>query len=428
MGGEVKSMRILVTALSAVLLVAACGRAPVGTLPTSGDYKLYEAASTQSAQMVSVIDSRTHSVERSLPLGTPSPDWTHLYSVNSRTLVDMDPKTGATLHSTKLPGDFQLPMATLSGVPGGLAQNGHWLVLEAFDSPAGSVPTGTHLLLVDTSYSRAARQVDLPGYFQFDAVSNDGQWIYLVQFVFDTTEYHVRRYDMAAGQLDPTIIFDKSDGSAAMTGLRLSGVASPDGRWLYSVYARQDMSAFIHVLSLDAPIAFCIDLPGSGYAANPDSFQWSLALNRDGSHLYAANGAMGAVVDVNTAAYGPSITRIIRVASTASAEGPFIQNVQAKEFGANGTVLSPDGRTLVMSGSTGVVWVDAATLHAQGRQLTDWKVWSLALSPDGSTLYVVNDAGRIAEVAMTGSHAATTFGGGPGQPLALIRVEAAPVP
>src|ERR1700694_1274825 len=125
MGGEVKIMRILVTALCAVVLVAGCGRAPVGPIPASGDYKLYEAASTQNAQLVSVIDSRSHSVERSLALGTPSPDWTHLYSVNSKTLVDVDPNTGATLHTQQLPGDFQLPPATLSGVPGGISQTGH---------------------------------------------------------------------------------------------------------------------------------------------------------------------------------------------------------------------------------------------------------------------------------------------------------------
>jgi hypothetical protein len=79
----------------------------------------------------------------------------------------------------------------------------------------------------------------------------------------------------------------------------------------------------------------------------------------------------------------------------------------------------------VVSGATGVVWLDTATLHSQSRQLSDWKVWSLALTPDGDKLYVVNDAGKIAEVSMTGQHAATTFGGGPGQPLALIRVQAA---
>jgi hypothetical protein len=419
-------MRVLVSVLCTLMVVAACGRAPVGNLPSSGDYKLYEAASTQSSQLVSVIDSRSHSVERSLPLGTPAPDWTHLYSVSSRTLSDVNPQTGVTQGSMQLPGDFQLPAATLSGVPGGLSQNGQWLALQAFDTTAGNTPSATHLLLVDTSHFNAPRRIDLSGYFQFDAVTNDGQWIYLIQFS-SSTEYYVRRYDVAAGQLDPTIIFDKSDGSAAMSGLRLSGVASPDGRWLYSVYARQNKSAFIHVLSLDAPIAFCIDLPGSGYASTPDSFRWSLALSRDGSNLYAANGTMGVVVDVNTAAYGPSITRIVRVASTGSAESTFAQNVQAKEFGANSTVLSPDGRTLVMSGATGVVWVDSATLQAQGRQLTDWTVWSLALSPDGSNLYVVNDAGKIAEVAMSGSHSATTFSGGPGQPLALIRVETAPV-
>jgi hypothetical protein len=445
MRGEVKSMRVLLTVLCALFVVAACGKPPVGTLPASGDYKLYEAASTQSSMLVSVIDSRSHSVERSLPLGTPSPDWTHLYSVSSRTLLDVDPRTGATLRAQQLPGDFQLPPATISGVPGGLSQNGRWLVLQAFEPGRSSqplecggctapstVPSATHLLLVDTSYSNRARQIDLPGFFQFDAVSNDGMRIYLIQFIARTatkTEYYVRSYDVAAGWLDPTVIFDKSDGSAAMSGLRLSGVPSPDGHWLYSVYVRQDKSPFIHVLSMDGPVAFCIDLPGSGYAANADGFHWSLALSPDGSHLYAANGATGVVADVTSTGNAPyAIVRTAHIATNGPTASIFAQDVQAKMFGANGTVVSPDGQTLVMSGATGVVWLDTATLHLQSRQLADWTVWSLALSPDGSKLYVVNDAGMIAEVAMVGSHAATTFGGGPGQPLALIRVEAVLVP
>jgi hypothetical protein len=419
MGGEVKIMRILVTVLCAVVLVAACGKAPDGSLSTSGDFKLYEAASTQSAQLVSVIDSRSHSVERSLPLGTPSPDWTHLYWVHLRTLVDVDPKTGATLSAQQLPGDFQLPPATLSGVPGGLSQNGHWLVLQGFDRTSNSVPSATHLLLMDTSYSTPMRRIDLQGYFQFDAVNNYGQWIYLIQFV-SSTEYYVRRYDVAGGQLDPTFIFDKSDGVAAMSGLRLSGVASPDGHWLYSVYARQDKSAFIHMLSMDNPIAYCIDLPGSGYSSDPTGKYWSLALSRDGSHLYASNLAMGVVADVDTTGSSlPSIARTAKIAASSP-------STNSQTFGANGMVLSPDGRTLVTSGA-GIVWLDTATLNPQSAQLADWTVGSLALSPDGSKLYVVSDAGKIAEVSMTSQHLATTFGAGPGQPLALIRVEA-PVP
>ena len=73
-----ENMRALLTAVCALVLVAGCGRAQFGTVPLSGDYKLYEAASTQSSRLVSVIDSRSHSVERSLPFGTPSSDWTHL--------------------------------------------------------------------------------------------------------------------------------------------------------------------------------------------------------------------------------------------------------------------------------------------------------------------------------------------------------------
>jgi DNA-binding beta-propeller fold protein YncE len=418
-------MRVVVTALCAFAIVAACGQAPVGTTPSSGGYKLYEAASTQNSTLVSVIDSRSHSVERSLPLGAPSPDWTHLYTVNARNLVDVDPQTGATLHTLQLPGDFKLPPATLSGVPGGLAQNGHWLVLESFDATAGAVPSATHLLLVDTSYSSAARRVDLPGFFQFDAVSNDGYRIYLVQFV-TSTDYYVRFYDMLAGRLDPTVIFDKSDGSSAMSGLRLSGVPSSDGHWLFSVYARQNRGAFIHVLSMDNPIAFCIDLPGSGYASSSDGLRWSLALSRDGSHLYAANGSMGLVVDVTTSGNaGFAIARTVHNDMNGSTTSIAATDAQTKQFGTNGTVVSPDGQTLVVSGATGVVWLDTATLHSQSRQLSDWKIWSLALTPDGNKLYVVNDAGKIAEVSMTGQHAATTFGGGPGQPLALIRVQAA---
>jgi DNA-binding beta-propeller fold protein YncE len=427
MEAEVRIMRALLLAVCAVVVVTACGRAPLGPVTAGGGYKLYAMASTRDSELVSVIDSRSHSVERTLPSGTPSPDWTHIYSVKSNSLLDVDPQTGAMRHTLQLPGGFQLPPATLSGVPGGLSQDGRWLVLEAFDKMASGVTTGTHFLIVDTSYAKPVKRVDLAGSFQFDAISNDGQRIYLIEYLSNGA-YHVRFFNVVSGQLDPTIVFDKSDGSSAMAGLRLSGVASPDGHWLYSVYTRQNKGAFIHALSLDDPIAFCIDLPGSGYSSNPDEFHWSLALSRDGRNLYAANGAMGIVAEGDTASNAPpSITRTVHIDTTAPSAS-LGQDVEAKEVGANGAVLSPDGRTLVMTGATGVMWVDTANLRANGRQLTDWTVWSLALSPNGNTLYAVNDAGMIAEVSMTGPHAATRFGGGLVQPIALIRVEAAQVP
>jgi len=423
MGGEVKSMRGLVLAIGALVIVAACGRVPGGQV-SSGDYKLYEAASTSSAQQLSVIDSRSHSVELSMPLGTPSPDWTHLYAVSGDGLIEIDPQTGTKLQNVRLPGYYQLPSATLSGMPGGLSQDGRWLVLEKFDPTSSPVPSATHLLLVETSFGKPMRQFDLQGYFQFDAVSNDGQRIFLIQYI-SPTEYYVRQFDVGIKQLNPTIIFDKSDGGAAMAGLRLSGVASPDGHWLYSVYVRQDKSPFIHALNLDGSlIAVCLDLPGSGYASNPDAFHWSVAMNADGTHLYAANGATGTVEDIGIDGGFPNPARAGRI-GTSQTGGIFgVQNVEAKELGGNAAAVSPDGKTLVIGGSSGLFWVDTTSLKATDHQLSDWNIWSLAMSPDGTSVYAVRESGMIAEISMSGSHQTTTFGGAPGQPLALVRVVA----
>ncbi len=423
---EVKIMRAFLAGVCVVVVVAGCGKAPLGPVIAGGD-KLYVAASTRDSMQLAVIDSQSHSVVRSLALGTPSPDWTHLYTVKASSLLDVDPHTGAVRHTLQLPGHFQLPPATISGVPGGLSQDGRWLVLEAFDSSPAAIPSATHLLVVDTSYGQPVRQVDLQGFFQFDAISNDGRRIYLIEYL-SSSSYHVRFFDVGAGQLDPAVIFDKSDGSSAMAGVRLSGVASPDGHWLYSVYARSNKGAFIHALSLDNPLAFCIDLPGSGYSSSQHEFHWSLALSTDGSRLFAANGVMGVVAEVDTSTNGPRLMHTMRIDTTAASSNVVGQNVQAKELGPNGAVLSPDAKTLVVSGATGVMWIDTTSFRALGHQLADWRVWSLGLSPNGTMLYAVNDSGMIAAMAMTGAHAATTFTGAAGQPVALIRVEGARVP
>jgi DNA-binding beta-propeller fold protein YncE len=386
------------------------------------DYKLYEA---NSQAQVAVIDTRSHATERTLPLGTPSADWKHLYSLSGVMLIDTDPATGATLHQLRLPGDYQLPPATLSGLPGGLSQNGHWLVVDAFDT-AASIPTATRFLVIDTTYAAEPRQVYLKGTFNFDAISNDGQRLYLIEFV-SSTVYRVRMYNVLVGLMDPTIVFDKSDGTEAMAGLRLGGIASPDGSMLYSIYVRQNKSPFIHALSLDGPIAFCIDLPGSGYGTGTDAFRWSLALSPDGSRLYAANAATGTVTAINTSAnfFPPAVIGTARVDTGAPASSALVTEVQAKEFGANGAVLSPDGQTLVTIGSTGIDWIDTTTLKLRSRALPGWTVWSLALSADGKTLYAVSDGGRVAELSMAGPSVSSTFDPRAGQPLALIRVETA---
>lgn len=415
-------MRRIVIAVGGLLVVAACG-SPLGFKGTSGDHKLYEAATTQSSGLIAVIDSRSHAQERSLPLGVMSPDASHLYSISSATpmLVDTDPATGSPLRTLPLARRFQLPPATVSGVPGGLSQNGRWLVLEALDQN-GPAPDATHLLVVDTLFSKTPMSVDLPGDFQFDAITNDGTKVYLIEYV-SGNEYRVRDYDIRAGHLDPNVVVDKSDSTEPMQGIRLSGVASPDGQWLYSVYAREKTGAFIHALNLDNTVAFCIDLPGSGYAADFSDLQWSLALSADGKQLYAVNGMLGVVAQVETGAF-PTLTRTAHVATTFTATGFFAQDVMAKELGPNGAVLSPDGKVLVMAGSTGLVWVDTSSLRVRGRASADGSpVLSMAASADGTVVYALNASGMIAELRMSDGRESAAFAGGGAQPLALVRVE-----
>ena len=413
MGGEVKSMRTVGTLVCLGILIAACGTMPGGQR-AAGGYKLYEAVFTHNSQLVSVIDSRSHTAERRLPLGVPSSDWRHLYSVVGASLVDTDPQTGATLNTILLPGNFRLPVATITGVPGGMSPDGRWLVVESFEGPTNTVPTTTHMLMIDTAASKVMHRVNLNGYFHFDAVSNDGLRLYLIQYL-NGKEYYVRLYDVSGGALDANIVVDKSDGNQAMAGVRLSGVASPDGHTLFSMYVRENESPFIHALSLDGPFAFCLDLPGNGYAKSDAEMHWSLAMDRAGSRLYAVNGATGIVAEIDISnQYSPQVKRTAHIGAGGG----------AAKGGGNAAVLSADGKILVTAGASGIEWVDTASLTARIHSLGDWHVWSLGLSPDDSVIYAVGDNGHIAEVAMVSGEVVHTFDPAEGQPMALMRVAA----
>ena len=398
-------MRALGALICVGLVTAGCAGTH-GVLPPGNGDKLYEAVSTQGSQIVTVIDSRSHATERRLPLGVPSRDWSHLYSISGSSLTDTDPQTGATLSTMVIPSGYHLPPATISGVPGGTSPDGRWLVAEAFDTASG-----THMLLIDTTTSRVAHRIDLAGHFRFDAISNDGNRLYLIQLL-NGKEYYVRLYDVQTGGLTDNIVVDKSNGEQSMTGVRLSGVASPDGHWLFSMYVREDGGPFVHALSLDGPFAFCLDLPGHGYLSDPAEKQWSLVMNRNGTRVYAVNGATGTIAEIDISnQYQPQVTRTVKIATVGSAGAV-----------SGGSVISLDGRTLVTATGSGIVWVDTARLTAGTRSLTDWHVSSLGLNPAGRTLYAVRDSGAIAEIAMSSGEVTARFDPGEGQPLALMRV------
>lgn len=378
------------------ILVAACGSTHES--PNAPGDKLYEAV----GQSILVIDSRSHAVDRRLPLGTPSPDWKHLYSLVGDSLIDTNPLSGETQDSMRLSGAYQLPMATHLGLPGGLSPSGRWLVVQVTD------PAATHMVVIDTRTLRVTDRFDLSGRFSFDAISDDGQRLYLIQNL-DGKEYYVRLYNVNSNLLDANIVVDKSDGNQAMAGLRLSGVAAPGGSMLFSMYVRDHDAPFIHALNLSASFAVCLDLTGPGYKQDKAAMQWVLAMNKDGSRLYAVNGASGTIAEVDS--------RQLRVIRTAHF------NTGAPGAGTAGTaVLSPDGKTLVTASGAGLVWVDTTTLRVSMQALTAWRVWSISLAADGHTLYAVNDAGQVAGVSMASGEVLSRFDPSTGRPIALMRV------
>ena len=402
------AMRIRLMALVALILVGACGR--VTNPASTSNFRLYEAAARPDAPVVALIDTRSRAAHDRLPLGTPSPDWRHYYAVSQGYLLDIDPETAVTQTRITMPGVYALPPATNTGMPGGLSPNGDWLVMQRFDQALGQMPIKSHFIVFDTAFAQPARAIDLGGYFQFDAISNDGQRVFLIEYI-NNTDYHVRIYDMSADALNPNFVVDKEEGGDAMAGLKLSGVASHDGQWLFSVYARPDKGAFIHALHMDGAFALCIDLPdtGKGFAVNDrSSLAWSLALSPDGATLYASNPAMGIVTVLS--AVSPSQGRTFRVS-------------EPSHGWPAGAVVSTDNRTLVVPGTSGVVWLDTGTLAQTHHALDSWTVRSLALSPDGATLYAVNDVGAVAELSMANGSVTTTFDPNIAHPIALMRVE-----
>ena len=410
-------MRRMIAFAFLFVLFAACGKQFGGPPLSSTDYRIYETAMTQKSSLIEVIDTRSQSVERSLPMGTLSTDLHHLYSVSGAQLNDIDPQTGSTLHSMRMSSSYLLPPAAMSGASGGLSQNEKWLAMQSWDPEGSSLPSASHFLVVSTGFESSPVRIDLNGWFDFDAISNDGQSLYLVEFLTRGV-YRVRVYDVAAHMLEPTVVVDKTDPKESMTGQRVMGVPSPDGHWLYSIYVREKDGPFIHALSLDGPYAFCIDLPGSGYGSDAGAFGWSLALA--GDRLYAANAALGVVDTINLGNGVPTLTKTARIESGA-ATASLIQDVEAKWIGG-GALLSHDGNTLVTAGSSGMSWVDTSSLRLRKQVPSDARVLGLGLTPDGQILYAVRDDKQIEQFSMTSATVGAIFNPGGGSPITILAV------
>jgi hypothetical protein len=391
-GGVCMSRRLVALLGLLAFALGACGQ--VRTVqPASGGYRLYLAEGFgQSSSGVTIRDSATGALERRLPLGTPAPDWSRYYTVSresgSAQVTALDPRTGKTVGQMTIPVAFVLPDLGYSGLTSGLSPNGQWLALISHGKRSGSTVV-TGFLVGSSSLTSAFKQLQLDGDYDFDAISNDGKSLYLIQRLGEPGHYQVRLYDMATQSLAAQPVVDKREPDEPMNGVRGDSAADPLGNYVYTVYVR-DGGPFIHALPLGEPIAWCIDLPAKSAGDMERQWRWALAVSRDGSTLYAANPMEGSIA-VLTPGEPPKIARTGKLAmnngggliagliTDADAKGPLI----------GGAALSADGQTLFVVDTSGIVAVSTTTLRLRTRILGGESIQSIRLSSDGKWLYAV---------------------------------------
>jgi hypothetical protein len=235
--------------------------------------------------------------------------------------------------------------------------------------------------------SSSFKTVRVDGDFAFDALSDNGQSLYLIQRMGDPNHYQVRLLDIASGTLVEQPVVDKREPREPMNGIRGDSVADQSGQYVFTVYARE-AGPFIHALPLDQSFAWCIDLPAKSASDMEEQFHWSLAFNQSRSILYAVNGSSGRVAEITPASL-PKVGRTAQLAMNPSRSllANLVTDADAKGARIGGAAISADGRTLFALGNTGIVAIDTATLKIRARILDGESVDSIRLTTDGKWLY-----------------------------------------
>jgi hypothetical protein len=190
------------------------------------------------------------------------PRYVTLPAERGTVVAAVDQATGEVLRSRFVPGRFTVPVVAYDGTASGLSADGTTLVLIR---PRAAFPRRTTTFAVlGTQRLRSRDELTLQGDFSFDALSPDGRWLYLVEYLSrrDPTRYLVRLYDLERGRLLPDPIIDPQEVGDVMRGMPVTRASSHDGRFAYTLYDGAGEHPFVHALDTVAKTARCIDLHG----------------------------------------------------------------------------------------------------------------------------------------------------------------------
>jgi hypothetical protein len=167
---------------------------------------------------------------------------------------------GAVVNSTTLDGFFAFPRLGFDNGLEGLSADGSTLVLA--ETPIAKQATSRFVAL-DTRALSQPQEIGLKGDFSFDALSPSGRFLFLIQHMpsADGSHYVVRAYDRDRSKLLPGRIADRTQHGWVMQGYPVSRTATPDGRFVYTLYQNPGGVPFVHALDTVSRTAHCVGFP-----------------------------------------------------------------------------------------------------------------------------------------------------------------------
>jgi hypothetical protein len=176
------------------------------------------------------------------------------------TVVQAMNGSGRVLRSVTVRGNMGFPLVAFDGTVEGLSADGRTLVVAPQRNTMFRKSSSFAVLAVPSL--RMRKLIRLPGDFSYDALSANGQTLYLVEHMSanDVLRYRVRAYDLGAGRLLKKMVTDKRRWQSVMTGVPMARAWSLDNRWAFTLYGG-GRTPFVHSLDTRNEYAVCIDLP-----------------------------------------------------------------------------------------------------------------------------------------------------------------------
>jgi hypothetical protein len=243
-----------------VLATAACGG--TGGANTAGDRTDTRAiessapslALIQTTTGISAVDAGTDHVVWSAPAATAAPDGSAVFNTEGDgTLAQLDPHTGAAVHSWPVPRGV---------APVVISPDGTFVVLSdrpiRYDSETQPRPT-THLVVIGGISGAISHDLTVTGDVEPEAFSVDHNSVFVLDHRGD--HYRVQTLDLETGERSDLIDRDKNP-SEDMRGRAVHSVMSSDRSQLATLYINPDNTvepAFVHVLNLTGS-SYCVHL------------------------------------------------------------------------------------------------------------------------------------------------------------------------